>query len=77
MKLLCMTLKSESGVQREHLEVLGPVFFEERAYGSWRYVTRSEYMQLFVEDAKRRSYVNSPRSSQELWYIIRRKFASA
>jgi len=67
MKFLCMAFKSESGVQRVRLEVLGPVFFEDRAYGSWRYVTRSEYMQmLFVEDAKRHSYVNSPRSSQEL-----------
>lgn len=62
-----MTLKSESVVQRVRLEVLGPVFFEERAYGSCRYVTRSGYMQLlFVEDAKIHSYVNSPRSSQEL-----------
>jgi len=52
MKFLCMTLKSESGVQRVRLEVLGPVIFEERGYGSWRYVTKSEYMQLFVEDER-------------------------
>jgi len=46
MKFLCMTLKSESGVKRVCLEVLGPVFFKERTFGSWPYVTRSEYMQL-------------------------------
>jgi hypothetical protein len=56
MKFLGMNLKSESGVQRVRVEVLGPVFFEERAYGSWRYVTRSEYVKLlFVEDARRHS----------------------
>jgi hypothetical protein len=69
MNFLRMTLKSESGMQRVYLEVLGPVFFEEIVYGSWRYVTGSEYVQvLFVEDAKRHSYVNSPRSSQQLYY---------